>query len=388
MRKPAGETSFLESRLQPDSFFGASGGQRIDTREAATSATRRFVVDELFAEPARRHRRRRPGGRGRRLPGLRPRPAGRGDPEGGDARHPGAHGHPHQAARGLRQAARHQGLRAAGHASCYSADRAAKARTGRKAQELGRQHRPRQRAVPARAASPTRCWAPSGQPVEPLGATTVPLHRRRPAPPAFRAGRRRHAATAAWSSTSTSTCSRRRREPPARAARRSRCRSRPGGLAPRRAAGLRTAGRRVQTSPARRRRPRRRPPPAVGLDFDLGDLSSLGAPTPPPASRPRRRAARRALDFGDFGIGGRRPAPPTADGDPLARKLELAEEFRQIGDIEGARDLLEEVVAKAEGALQAPRRRACSTADLTARRSRAADGPSPWRIDRCALRSA
>ena len=39
LRKPAGETSFLESRLQPDSFFGASGGQRIDTREAATSTT-------------------------------------------------------------------------------------------------------------------------------------------------------------------------------------------------------------------------------------------------------------------------------------------------------------------------------------------------------------
>jgi hypothetical protein len=40
-------------------------------------------------------------------------------------------------------------------------------------------------------------------------------------------------------------------------------------------------------------------------------------------------------------------------GDPLARKLELAEEFRQIGDVEGARDLLEEVVAKAGGVLRA-----------------------------------
>jgi pilus assembly protein FimV len=39
-------------------------------------------------------------------------------------------------------------------------------------------------------------------------------------------------------------------------------------------------------------------------------------------------------------------------GDPLARKLELAEEFRQIGDMEGARDLLQEVVAKANGALK------------------------------------
>jgi hypothetical protein len=38
-KKAGGETSFLESRLQPDSFFGASGGQRIDTREAAASSS-------------------------------------------------------------------------------------------------------------------------------------------------------------------------------------------------------------------------------------------------------------------------------------------------------------------------------------------------------------
>jgi pilus assembly protein FimV len=42
-----------------------------------------------------------------------------------------------------------------------------------------------------------------------------------------------------------------------------------------------------------------------------------------------------------------------AASDPLARKLELAEEFRQIGDMEGARDLLEEVVSKASGSLKA-----------------------------------
>jgi pilus assembly protein FimV len=36
----------------------------------------------------------------------------------------------------------------------------------------------------------------------------------------------------------------------------------------------------------------------------------------------------------------------------LVRKLELAEEFRQIGDKEGARDLLEEVVSKASGPLK------------------------------------
>ncbi|MFM2119814.1 MAG: hypothetical protein RL722_1282, partial [Pseudomonadota bacterium] len=50
--------------------------------------------------------------------------------------------------------------------------------------------------------------------------------------------------------------------------------------------------------------------------------------------------------------------PPIDDdgADPLARKIELAEEFRQIGDNEGARDLLQEVVEKAEGALQAKAR--------------------------------
>ena len=72
------------------------------------------------------------------------------------------------------------------------------------------------------------------------------------------------------------------------------------------------------------------------------------------------------LDFGSFPVsesGSLADTAPTTPGhldevvidggDPLARKLELAEEFRQIGDIDGARDLLEEVVAKAAGTLRA-----------------------------------
>ena len=35
--------------------------------------------------------------------------------------------------------------------------------------------------------------------------------------------------------------------------------------------------------------------------------------------------------------------------DPLSRKLELAEEFQRIGDKDGARDLLREVLATASG---------------------------------------
>jgi pilus assembly protein FimV len=84
------------------------------------------------------------------------------------------------------------------------------------------------------------------------------------------------------------------------------------------------------------------------LDFDLGDLSfdtqpGRIAPAPSPET---------GLDFGDFGIGDTQPPALPSEADPLARKLELAEEFRQIGDLEGARDLLEEVVAKADGALK------------------------------------
>ena len=42
----------------------------------------------------------------------------------------------------------------------------------------------------------------------------------------------------------------------------------------------------------------------------------------------------------------------TDDGDPLERKLDLADEFRQIGDLEGARDLRNEVIAGSDGALR------------------------------------
>ncbi len=38
------DSSFLESRLQPDSFFGASGGQRIDTSDAAASGNGSSMV--------------------------------------------------------------------------------------------------------------------------------------------------------------------------------------------------------------------------------------------------------------------------------------------------------------------------------------------------------
>jgi pilus assembly protein FimV len=95
-----------------------------------------------------------------------------------------------------------------------------------------------------------------------------------------------------------------------------------------------------------------KPPPAPApsadfpMDFDLSAISlDLQSPTSAPAA-PASAADEAELADIDF-------APEEDDGtDPLARKLELAEEFRQIGDMEGARDLLQEVVNKADGALK------------------------------------
>lgn len=90
------------------------------------------------------------------------------------------------------------------------------------------------------------------------------------------------------------------------------------------------------------------------LDFDLSAID-LDLPEPAPAI-----PAGHALSLDDL------PALDRAgdqlsqaldglgdeEGDPLMRQLELADEFRQIGDTEGAREVLQELVAKAGGTLR------------------------------------
>jgi pilus assembly protein FimV len=84
--------------------------------------------------------------------------------------------------------------------------------------------------------------------------------------------------------------------------------------------------------------------PAAGdpsIDFDFGDLSlDLDKPH---AVEAHEESALPDLDMG----------AAHGDSEPMARKIELADEFRRIGDHEGARELLEEVVGKAEGPLKA-----------------------------------
>ena len=81
-------------------------------------------------------------------------------------------------------------------------------------------------------------------------------------------------------------------------------------------------------------------PPNVGmLEFDLGSLSL-------------------DLDDADESAGG---APADTTQDPLATKLALAQEFSAIGDDEGARSLIEEVIAEASGDMKAKAQRALNS---------------------------
>ncbi|WP_457425146.1 FimV/HubP family polar landmark protein [Roseateles sp. P5_E7] len=98
-------------------------------------------------------------------------------------------------------------------------------------------------------------------------------------------------------------------------------------------------------------------PPAPDLNFDLSGMGGLPTTTSPPATAPTD------LDF-DLG----EPTQPGEtdpdhlavalealgddDGDPLVRQLELADEFRQIGDTEGAREVLQELIQRASGSLR------------------------------------
>ncbi|MDR7294907.1 pilus assembly protein FimV [Pelomonas aquatica] len=100
-------------------------------------------------------------------------------------------------------------------------------------------------------------------------------------------------------------------------------------------------------------------PPAPDLNFDLSSLGNLpSSPAPAPAS-----TALPGLDF-DFGEppqpGDTHPdhladaldALGDDEGDPLLRQLELADEFRQIGDTEGAREVLQELIQRSSGTLR------------------------------------
>jgi len=334
-KKDSGETSFLESRLQPDSFFGASGGQRIDTRDASgVSSSMSYSLSQLDA-------------------------IGDVDPVA-EADVYLAYGRDLQAEEILKEAMRGNPDRLAIRIKLlevYAKRRDTKGyellatqlfaltrgegEDWHKAQELGRSIDPE-----------NPMYQPGGQPIgvttssgaqvlEPLGASTMPQSVL-PTASTFAASEPAPAPTGVTLSGMDLDLD---LDAPV---------SQPGSLpTPLEATQPLTAAAKASRAdqglefdlPTLPAAPAAAPTAGGPMSFDLGDLSlDLNAA---PAGKPA------ANDFGGLELPGAKAAIEGANGgDPLVRKLELAEEFRQIGDTEGARDLLEEVIAKASGALK------------------------------------
>ena len=346
MRKPAGETSFLESRLQPDSFFGASGGQRIDTQEAPVTvggspSSMSYTPSQLDA-------------------------IGDVDPVA-EADVYLAYGRDLQAEEILKEAMRSDPGRMAIRSKLLEVY--AKRRDTKGYELLATQVYNltrgqgedwlRAQALGASIDADNDLYRPGGAPeevrgsdgkvVEALDASTLP-HSMPPAPPPVQ-----------FQPAADATLDRASGLDldldldlgmPATPVK--------GGPSP--------ASSIIASTPAPRAND-------AGLDFILPDASPLPPPSPSPLAEPHVTRSGIDFDLGDLDTGGLDTLPgavepasgdstldfgsipldssPAAGGDPLARKLDLAEEFRQIGDLEGARDLLEEVVAKADGALRA-----------------------------------
>ncbi len=341
-KKDSGETSFLESRLQPDSFFGASGGQRIDTRDAgaASSSSMSYSLSQLDA-------------------------IGDVDPVA-EADVYLAYGRDLQAEEILKEAMRSNPDRMAIRSKLlevYAKRRDTKGfellatqlyaltrgegEDWAKAQEIGLQIDP-ENALYQPGGAPVLAHGSSGKIVEPLGATTMPQSVL-PSPSQF--GSLAGAAPYVDSSSvdlDLDFTDMTERPPGAPSA------------APLSAIHVIEPEFGVDEPVVLRRLadPDITLPPEAEqastmskpMEFDLSGISL-------DLDRPAEPASDPGLDsesgFADLDL-----SLPDGDGaaDPLARKLELAEAFSQIGDVEGARELLNEVITGSDGAMKAKAR--------------------------------
>jgi pilus assembly protein FimV len=361
LRKGNSETSFLESRLQPDSFFGASGGQRIDTREAGSAASAGSTASSMSYSLSQ-------------LDAI-----GDVDPVA-EADVYLAYGRDLQAEEILKEAMRTTPDRLAVRTKLlevYSKRRDTKGfellatqlfglTQGRgpdweRAQELGRQTEP-----------DNPLYQPGGEPSlhdeegrqmpEPLSASTQPHSV--VSKPILEAP----AALPVMSSLDMDLDLDIDPNEDHLAAFRTHPMPSPVEVAPGPAAHgmLEFDANALDLDLKAFDDDRSAKPPAIAslaatpqssaLDFDLSSISlDLGEPPVPPAERsvPLPLPSVDTQSGALLSVLPETPSQlPDDSGDPLLRKLELADEFRQIGDMEGARDLLEEVVAHAEGAMK------------------------------------
>lgn len=358
-RKSGNETSFLESRLQPDSFFGASGGQRIDTRESTSSTSSSSMSYSLSQLDA----------------------IGDVDPVA-EADVYLAYGRDLQAEEILKEAMRANPERMAIRTKLlevYAKRRDAKGfellatqlhsltrgegEDWSKAQALGQTIDP-DNPLYQPGGEPESVMGASGRPVEALGASTMP-YQAPAAPLAFQPAD--DAATLDGgpdSGLDRAMDSGFDRGPDSENVDLDLDISGPGDFeeAPitpmERTAPIATdaslSGPSGVDFPLDTGEGPLDEPQSRSLDFDVSGFTLEVPPTEPVPTPASAMAAQSATTIalppipgvaGEGGIG-------SGGGEALSRKLELAEEFRQIGDTEGARDLLEEVMAKADGALR------------------------------------
>lgn len=103
-------------------------------------------------------------------------------------------------------------------------------------------------------------------------------------------------------------------------------------------------------------------PPAV--NFDATSPAPVAPVAPPATPAPENDFGMLEFDLGSLSLDLEPPAqepteaPSSENEDPLETKLALAEEFVSIGDEDGARALIEEVVAEASGEMRAKAQRA------------------------------
>jgi pilus assembly protein FimV len=343
LRKDSGETSFLESRLQPDSFFGASGGQRVDTRDAAgASSSMSYSLSQLDA-------------------------IGDVDPVA-EADVYLAYGRDLQAEEILKEAMRATPERLAIRTKLlevYAKRRDTKGfellatqlytvsrgegEDWAKAQELGRQIDSENPLYQPGGKPPNVVVQEGGRIVEALGASTMPQSVM-PSTSSFATTGGDSAVSDYGDDAGVDLDLDLDLAQPASS---NVAAPQPPAITEPMPADAIADEDWAQASGHQRAKPSA-PASTIStaaggaMDFDLGSISlDLNAP---PAGQ--SLASDPALDFSDFTLPPPSQPQPLDAGDPLSRKLDLAEEFRQIGDLDGARDLLEEVIGKASGSLK------------------------------------
>ena len=333
-KKDSGETSFLESRLQPDSFFGASGGQRIDTRDAGgASSSMSYSLSQLDA-------------------------IGDVDPVA-EADVYLAYGRDLQAEEILKEAMRGNPERLAIRTKLlevYAKRRDIKGfellatqlfaltrgegEDWARAQELGEQVDP-DNVLYHPGGAPLLPQGAADHHIEPLGASTMPQSVL-PSPSQFGPDAAQVASAQSATMDLDLDLDLDFNEPASAP-------TQPATFSASPAVAMFDAADKSfnleQELPPLSAMPAPAATPAAPLAFDLSSISldfdttsgsALGALDSPAALALQGAAVAEEEDLAD----------------PLERKLELAEEFRQIGDMEGARDLVQEVIAKASGGLK------------------------------------